>query len=265
MPSVDKIVKILELLRANHRSGLTNKEISAELEIPPSTCYRILGALKRHDLVYQRRPDLHYFLGFAHMRFAEAVLEGVDVAAVCLPYLEDLHLETDETTFFALLSGHSCVALECCGHINTRVAVGRGEVMPLHASAAGKAVLAFLGGREQAEVLKALEMPSYTNRTIADPAMLAGELAAIRETGVAFNYQEFHNGINAFAVPVFARQGRVIGAIAAVGTSVDLDRQSMEEYAEAFLEASEAISFKLGGSLPEAVLRSRYKRKETAQ
>jgi hypothetical protein len=54
----------------------------------------------------------------------------------------------------------------------------------------------------------------------------------------------------------------VVGAIAAVGTAVDLDRGQMEEYADLFLEASEEISARLGGELPEEVLASRQRKEK---
>lgn len=250
MPPVEKVHSILELLRQNFRRGLTNREISERLEIPPSTCYRILASLRKYDYVYQRRPDLRYVLGFAHLRFAESVLEGIDAAAVCRPFLEDLHSQTDETTFFALLNGRNCVTMETCGHINIRVAVGRGEVMPLHASAAGKAVLAFLSAKERSEILETLELIPYTPATITSRRELEKNLETIRGSGIAYNVQEFHVGINALAAPIFGRQNRVVGAIAAVGVSLDLDREQMEEYAELFFEASANISYKLGGKAP---------------
>jgi DNA-binding IclR family transcriptional regulator len=260
MPSIEKIYSIMNLLLEHHRTGLTNKEISKALKIPPSTCYRILAGLRRVDLVHQRRPDMRYVLGFAHLRFAEAVLEGTDIAEICLNFLEDLHRETEETTFFALLAARNVVTLQVCGHLNTRIAVGRGEVMPLHASAAGKAVLAFLPKREREEILANVSFPKYTDRTAKDASALARELEKIRRTGVAYNFQEFHNGINALATAVFGAGGRVVGAIAAVGTAVDLDREQMEEYAELFLEASEEISARLGGELPKEVLSGRQRK-----
>lgn len=250
MPSIEKINSILLLLQKHNRMGLTNKDISETLKIPPSTCYRILAGLRKVDLVRQRKPDMRYVLGFAHLRFAESVLEGTDIAEICLPFLEDLHMKTEETTFFALLAGRSCVALEICGHINTRIAVGRGEVMPLHSSAAGKSVLAFLSRRERTAILAEGPFAPYTDRTVTDPARLEQELEEIRRTGVAYNFQEFHKGINALATPIFGAGNRVVGALAVVGTSADLDREQMEEYATLFREASEAITARLGAKFP---------------
>ena len=255
MPSIDKIHNIFELLRKHHKTGLTNKEISEALKIPPSTCYRILAALRKHDYVHKDKSDSRYVLGFAHLRLAESVLDGIDLAAVCLPYLEDLHLQTDETTFFALYNGRACIAMEVCGHIDTRVSVGRGEIMPLHSAAAGKVVLAFLPDKERRAILDAMDLEPYTPRTIMDPAELEREMMSIRQLGVAFNQQEFHRGINALATPLFNNEGRVIGALALVGLSLDLDQAQMEEYAPLFVEASAAISARLGSGFPEHVLR----------
>lgn len=254
MPSIDKIHSIFELLRNHYKSGLSNKEISQALNIPPSTCYRILAALKKHDYVYQNKRDSRYFLGFAHLRLAESVVEGMDLAAICLPYLEELHGQTEETTFFALYNGSHCIAMEICGHINTRVSVGRGEVMPLHCAAAGKAVLAFLPEKERAAILRERALEAYTPETITDAAKLRSNLASIQATGVSYNEQEFHRGITALAVPLFGNDNRVIGAIALVGTSIDLDAEQLEEYAPLFVEAAASVSSRIGAVFPRHIL-----------
>jgi DNA-binding IclR family transcriptional regulator len=254
MPSIDKIHSIFELLRKHYKSGLTNKEISQALNIPPSTCYRILAALKKHDYVYQNKRDSRYFLGFAHLRLAESVVEGMDLAAICLPYLEELHVQTEETTFFALYNGRHCIAMEICGHINTRVSVGRGEIMPLHSAASGKAVLAFLPEKERETILRNPELETYTPETITDVKKLRQNLASIYATGVSYNNQEFHRGITALAVPLFGNDNRVIGAIALVGTSIDLDADQLDEYAPLFVEAAASISSRIGATYPQHIL-----------
>jgi DNA-binding IclR family transcriptional regulator len=254
MPSIDKIHNIFELLRKHYKTGLSNKEISKTLNMPPSTCYRILAALKKHDYVYQNTRDARYFLGFAHLRLAESVVEGMDLTAVCLPYLEDLHNQTEETTFFALYNGKHCIAMEICGQIDTRVAVGRGEVMPLHCSATGKAVLAFMQEKERDAILKTLELQPYTPDTITGIDELRKDLSTILATGISYNHQEFHRGITALAAPLFGSDNRAIGAIALVGTSIDLDAGQLEEYSPLFVEAAAGISSRIGATFPRHVL-----------
>jgi DNA-binding IclR family transcriptional regulator len=254
MPSIDKIHSIFELLRKHYKSGLTNKEISDTLNIPPSTCYRILASLRKHDYVYQNKRDSRYFLGFAHLRLAESVVEGMDLAAICLPYLEDLHSQTEETTFFALYNGQHCIAMEICGQINTRVSVGRGEIMPLHCAASGKAVLAYLPEKERETLLNSRTFQRYTPGTLTDAKALRKNLTAIQATGISTNHQEFHRGITALAVPLFGNDNRVIGAIALVGTSIDLDADQLDEYAPIFVEAAASISGRIGATYPKHIL-----------
>jgi len=255
MASIAKIHSILELLQRNCRKGMSNKEISRALEIPSSTCYRILAALKKYDYVCQRRPGMRYYLGYAHLRLADSVIEGMDEAAISLPYLEELHQKTEETTFFARLSGELCIAMEMCGHINTRISVGRGEVMPFYCSAAGMAMLAFMGEKERGRIIKNLTFKAFTEYTVTDLDKLEMRLAEIYECGVAYNLQEFHNGINAMATPIFDRQNKIVGTLAIVGTSVDLDRGQLEEYSRLFLQAGSDISGVLGGKYPERLLK----------
>jgi IclR family acetate operon transcriptional repressor len=254
MPSVDKIHRILEALRRHYKSGLTNKEISREAGIPPSTSYRILAALRKYDYVRQNKKDTRYYLGFTHLRLAEAVVEGMDLSAICLPYLEELHTQTEETTFFALFNGQHCVTMETCGQVDTRVAVGLGEIMPLHAAAAGKAVLAFLPAKEEERILQALKLEVYTPRTLHSVGALRRDLAEIRKHGVATNQQEFHSGINALAAPIFNNEGRPVGSLALVGTAIDLDPAQLDEYAPLFIEAAAQITERIGGEYPPEVL-----------
>jgi DNA-binding IclR family transcriptional regulator len=252
--SFEKVHRILELLRTHYKTGLTNKEICEQLRLPPSTSYRILANLRRYGYVFQRKEDTRYFLGYNLLRLAESVVEGTDAAEICLPFLEDLHYDTDETTFFAIRSGSHCVALEICGHINTRINVGRGEVMPMHCAASGKAVLAFLPERERDRIIAELDFKAYTPYTNTDPSLLRTELADIHRTGIAYNMNGLHMGFCAVATPVFSSRNSPIGSIAVVGSSVDLDRPELEDHARLLLDASVGITEKLGGSFPARIL-----------
>jgi DNA-binding IclR family transcriptional regulator len=252
--SFEKVHRILEQLRTHYKKGMTNKEICDALQLPPSTSYRILATLKRYGYVYQRKEDTRYFLGYNLLRLAESVVEGTDAAEVCLPFLEDLHYDTDETTFFALRSGNQCVAMEICGHINTRINVGRGEVMPMHCAASGKAVLAFLPEREQHRIIEELDFRAHTPYTNTNPDVLRRELVEIRKTGASYNQNGLHNGFSAVATPIFNSRNEPVGSVAIVGSSVDLSLQQLAYYAGLLVEASTAITAKLGGSYPHWVL-----------
>ena len=126
--------------------------------------------------------------------------------------------------------------------------------MPLHCAASGKAVLAFLPEKEREALLANHEFERYTPETLTDAGILRRNLAAIQATGVSTNHQEFHRGITALAVPLFGNDNRVVGSIALVGTSIDLDTDQLDEYAPIFIEAAASISGRIGTVYPQHIL-----------
>ncbi|MFP4267332.1 MAG: IclR family transcriptional regulator [Spirochaetaceae bacterium] len=245
MPDVGKIYKILEILQEYAQTGISNKEISRELGLPPSTCSRILNSLKKYDFVYRRDSDMRFFLGYAHLRFAQTLLAHSDEVALCRPILDDLYPKLEETAYYAKLNGDYCVVVDVRGSVNTRIAVGLGELMPLHCSAAGKAALAFIPEYEQKKILRRLPVERYTRNTKIDIAQLEEELMEIAKSHISYNYGEYHEGINAVATPVFNRFGVVTGSIGMVGTSARLETEIMKKKAKLLMAASRQVSEQL--------------------
>jgi DNA-binding IclR family transcriptional regulator len=85
-----------------------------------------------------------------------------------------------------------------------------GIVIPAHASALGKALLAF--GSD----FKADELRSMTGETITDPAVLASQLEQVRTTGIATEVEEAVLGECAVAAPVFDSSDEATGAVGLV-------------------------------------------------
>jgi DNA-binding IclR family transcriptional regulator len=248
--SIEKVYRILELLRRHYKTGLTNKELSNRLKIPSSTCYRIMKSLKNFDFVSQRKIDKRFFLGFSHLRFADALVGGMDVPAVCLPHLERLHDSTKDTTLLTVFSGQHSIVVDICGNINVLMSIARGEVMPMHCAASGKAILAFLPEPEKSGLLESLDYHVFTEKTITDPAELRKQLGKIHETGVAFNFREFHPDTVAISSPIFSRQGSVIGSIGIVGRAENFDVGTIDTYSKLMLVTSREITEELGGIYP---------------
>ena len=253
MPSIKKVHRILELLREKYKTGLTNKEISEALNIPLSTCYRILASLKKYDYVQQKPNDMHYYLGFVHLRFAQALMEGLDENVIIDPFLEELHQKTGRTTLFSRFNGQHCVAMEVRGAVNTRISVGIGEILPLSCSASGKVILAFLPESQREKLLTRIEFDEHTPATIKDPDTLRQTIYTIQENGTAYNLGELHQGISSLATPLFDRNNKVFGAIAMVGTTQDLPLETLQEIAPLFHTTGQEITRVLGGKYPDRI------------
>ncbi|MBN1859731.1 cobalamin-dependent protein, partial [Candidatus Bipolaricaulota bacterium] len=168
----------------------------------------------------------------------------------CLPHLERLHEQTHQSTMLSLFSGQHAIVMEICGNINLQVSIARGEIMPFHCAASGKAILAFLPPNEQERILDSIDYHVFTEDTVTDPEALRAELQRVHETGVAYNVRHFHPNTIAVASPIFVRESVVAGSLAIVANADEVAEASMGLYAELLLKTSMAVTEELGGEFP---------------
>jgi DNA-binding IclR family transcriptional regulator len=118
-----------------------------------------------------------------------------------------------------------------------------GIVIPVHASALGKAMLAFLPD-DADRVLAAAPLRSMTGETVTSPDALRAELDDVRATGIGVEQDEAVIGESSIASPVFDSWGAVVGAIGVVVPSGGSVRE--HEAREAVRETARALSRELG-------------------
>ena len=126
-----------------------------------------------------------------------------------------------------------------------RYSSGVGDRRPLHATASGKAILAFLPAPRRAEILGSLELVRYTERTIATLPALRASLEDVRRTGVCINVEEIVRGACGIAAPIFDHRETVLGACA-IGGPTDRVRPRLRELAAEVKATAETISRRLG-------------------
>jgi DNA-binding IclR family transcriptional regulator len=120
-----------------------------------------------------------------------------------------------------------------------------GEVLPLHATALGKAVLAHLSDEVRADLLGD-GLTKLTGRTLSASA-LKRDLATVRERGYAVEQEEAVIGEAGVAAPIFDRRAAAVGAVGVAGPSSRLLARGREPaVAAAVLEAARGISRDLG-------------------
>jgi DNA-binding IclR family transcriptional regulator len=91
-----------------------------------------------------------------------------------------------------------------------------GGLLPVHASALGKVLLAT--GPAQPQPAGGAPLESFTPATRTDPAVLAAELRAVRARGWASQREEHRHGVAALAAPVRGAGGLVVCALGVSGT-----------------------------------------------
>jgi len=212
--SVDRSVRILLALQGARRLSLS--DLAARLDLPNSTVHGILRTLAGHGMVEQEPGSSRYMLGPAVLRLSSVYLDSLEFRSRALKWAEELARRTGAAVRAGVLLLDDVIVV----HHEPRPDGSRqmpevGFVVPAHASALGKALLAFHPGH--ADRLRVhLPLHSMTGETIVDPALLGEHLVEVARTGLATEHDEAVLGESSLAAPVFDATGSVVGAIAVV-------------------------------------------------
>jgi DNA-binding IclR family transcriptional regulator len=212
--SVDRAIRVLSALQGARRMSLS--ELAARLELAPSTTHGIVRSLVEHGMVVQERGSSRYQLGPAVLRLGNVYLDTLELRSKAIPWAEDLARRTGLAVRTGVLLVDDVVII----HHEPRPDGSRqmpevGIVIPAHASALGKALLAFLPEDEK-RVLTSGELRSMTGETITSADQLREVLEVIRSTGIAVEQDEAVLGESSLASPIFDSYGEAVGAVGVV-------------------------------------------------
>lgn len=269
MGTVDKALSMLRLFSVQ-TPELGLSELARLSNHDKATTLRCLTALERHGFVEQDTDSRKYRLGLAPINLARIREESFPVQDVLRRYLDWLSAETGETAHASLLTGGTLVtAMISEPDRALRVNVDPSGALPLHATASGIAILAFMPDTQRAEMLADIAFESYTATTPKDTATLTGLLEATRRSGLARADQSYEDEVIGTAVPIFGPAGKPIGSVAVAAVSLRMTAELEHRIETALRTAGAAIARELGGSRPpipanigEPVLRGQSK--ETA-
>jgi DNA-binding IclR family transcriptional regulator len=229
--SVERAMAVLRAIEAGGAGGMRISRVAQRTGLGVSTAHRLARALCEAGLVQQHPVTERYQLGPALVvlgRRAEQAL-GYDRLR---PLLDDLVGETGESANLGILNGAEVlVVLAIASPQPLRYDQEAGSRVPAHASAMGKALLAYTP--DPAAAVAALgTLAAYTERTITDPDALLAHLAQVRERGWAVNDGERDPGVRAVAAPVLSPDGRAVAAVALQGPTVRLTDERLPPLAE---------------------------------
>ena len=215
-----KVALILDALSTfDGTMGLS--ELARRCGVAKSSVHRLCGELVDWGAV-ERSGD-GYRLGPKLFELGARVPSQRRVRDLALPHLEELLMSTGHTIHLAVDRGESSLYLERL-ELQSKVSKPTrvGERVVLHASATGKAVLAFGDPGRTLEML-ARQLAAVTPKTIVDSSKLAADLAQTRQRGYSIEREEFVLGFNSVAAPMFELGGALVGAVSVTAGSQELD------------------------------------------
>ena len=204
-----KVVAILLTFHDGNEHSLT--EIARLTCLPVSTAHRLVSELAGWG-VLERTDDSRFRVGLpikaigTRRPYTPAIIESARRV------LEDLVTAARTCARFGILTDTGVAYIEKqCDHspVTTFAQTRR---LPAHATALGKALLAF-SSDEMVDRIIANGLERYTPNTLTDPERVRRCLASIRLTRVAISRWELEPGVSEVAVPVFGSGGMAVAAL----------------------------------------------------
>ena len=212
--SVDRALDVLEAL-ADAGEELPLREVAARTDLNVSTCHHLLATLVKRGYAGRSRLGKLYFIGnkvseLSHRRFSQ-----FNIVEMAMPELRRLNQQTGEAVQLSTMQGYELVMLaklDSSHAIQVRSDTVS-ESTAAHATATGKAILAWLPDVEIAKVIAENGLRKFTDRTITNIEELMEELRYVRRNGYAFDNEEFQTGVVCVGAAVRDHHGAVIAAV----------------------------------------------------
>jgi IclR family transcriptional regulator, KDG regulon repressor len=214
-----KIFGVLErFVEKGTTRGLAFSEIAKGLPFSRTTIHRILYSLGKLGYIEKSATGSCYRLT---RKFHDLAGQGVafrHLQALSKPLMQTLLIRHAETVNLGSLDGGQVAYLDVVQSPSAlRIAALPGDRNPVHSTALGKAILAFLPESRTRAILGESPLLRKTPRTITQRTHLLEHLSAVRDQRVALDIEENVTGVTCVAAPIFDNTGRVIAAFSISG------------------------------------------------
>lgn len=239
--SIDRAMHILKSFTLS-APRMTLTEICKKVGMSKSTVYRILNNLETEGMVSKEKNIYRLNINLCEM--SAIALNGYNVNSRVIQLLERVTNITGEACYLGFLREDmfDLVSLNIRASAGAPFFIDVGMRGYLHASATGKAVLAFQDEPYINRFLDTVKRERFTKNTIIDREELLRELEKIRSCGFAIDELECSDSLRCVGVPLHDTGGHVRAAISISGSPNSVTRERVGYLAEQLIIASKAIS-----------------------
>lgn len=249
--SVSRALRILEVIAVSGGEANLSK-ISELAGLNISTCHHLLATLLEAGYVSKLRGKRTYVLGSKILFLSTSCLKQVNLPRRAQRVIEQLNARTKEAVQIAVLQGDDLVTVLRKDTLHAvRVDAGpMGKVDAAHATATGKAILAWLPETELNRLIEKKGLRSFTRDTITDPKALIEELRLVRRHGYAMDREEFQPSVICIGAAIRNHDGTVVGSISVSCPAFRASETFIASIREQVIAAAVSLSAELEESAP---------------
>jgi DNA-binding IclR family transcriptional regulator len=248
--SVENALEIIHMLKEQKQA--TGKEIANQIGLSKGTIHTYLVTLQQEGYI-EKTVDRKYRLGFEFIDLGLSLRENRHIYKYGKSEVDKLAQETGSVVGLSIKSQGVVRKIYTRRNPFTSIGSSPGRVLPIHASAAGKMVLANSTDERVDEIIDKTGLPQLTPHTITDRETLFEELATIREQGYADNVEEQVLGVRSLVIDVQRPDGTLAGTVAITGTASRFESEDREKLIGKLREAANKIEYNIQEGLNGSV------------
>lgn len=240
VPVVRSTFHILEELARAQPLGL--KEITQNTKIAKSTVFRILNTLVQIGYVI-RDANRGYRISPMLGRLVDQESFNEDLRRLALPVMLELRNEFGETVNLGVQQFDQVTYIEVVpSEFALRLQESRGSSIPVHASALGKAILAFSPKDSVERFVRRHQLEIVTSNTITRPDDFMAEIKRVRAAGFAFDRGEGSLLAICIGAPILDAEGNAVAAISISGPASRFNPKRNSPAITSLLKATAELS-----------------------
>jgi DNA-binding IclR family transcriptional regulator len=240
--SLGRGLGILETV-AGLGDGASLADVAQRMNLARSTTHYLMQALVTLGYLRQQSYGRNYRLGLKVFRLAGRSLNSEQITATVMPVLNELCRLTNESVAIGICR-YDAVTLVATRDTDgpVRVVQSVGAQRPLHCTALGKVLLAWLPDLERSRSIARLQFEKLTPKSIVQVDQFERELRRVRSNGFAIDDEEFIVGARCLAAPVFNDANEVKMALSVVGPKHRMTHQRLRECRPLVQECARKLS-----------------------
>ena len=178
-------------------------EIADDLGWPRSSTFKLVGTLAAKGYLYEPQGRGSYYPSRRWLELSEIISRADPLPAELHRLVQDVRAATGETTGIAAPAGIHAMFVDVAESLQpVRYFARVGDRVPIHASSAGRALLAQMTADERANLYRKIDFHAYSPTTPLSPERVEAELAAAAERGYHQSHAEYTPDLAGVALPV---------------------------------------------------------------
>ncbi len=240
---ISNLFGLMELF-VRAKKPLSVRDIVAEMAWPRSSAFNIVETMVEHGYLYQPVPRGGYYPTTKWMELARDLSESQPLPESVHTLLLNLGAETGESLFLAAPEGTSVVFLDAVeSTADIRFIATIGQRLPIHVTAAGKAILSQYSASERAATLKRIKYQPYEQDAFMSAESVENDIQKSLSDGWYVNLAMYQPGVAGIAVP-FPFRGRrdaiaLGGPVSRIEKNAEMIGKLLREAVDRFLQENQ--------------------------